>query len=92
MKKLFLDHPASVGESYAEHFVNAAGFGLLLGRAACACFIHALVPALFERTASRLVTQLHDRMVTNRRRRELETSEPGSATARQSKIHIGATQ
>jgi len=92
MKKLFLDHPASVGESYAEHFVHAAGFGLLLGRAACACFVHALVPALFERTASRLVARLHDRMVTNRRRREGEAVGPNPAAERQGKMAVGATQ
>lgn len=68
MRKLFLDHPASVGENYAEHFAHAGGFAALLGLAAIACLIHALVPCLFESTASRLVTRLHDRMVTNRRR------------------------
>lgn len=69
MRKLFLDHPASVGESYAEHFAHAGGFAALLGLAAIACLIHALVPCMFENTASRLVTRLHDRMVTNRQRR-----------------------
>lgn len=92
MKKLFLDHPASVGESYAEHFVHAAGFGALLARAACACFVHALVPALFERTASRLVAELHDRMVTNRRRREGGATGPNPAIEQQGKIHVRATQ
>lgn len=92
MNKLFLDHPASVGESYAQHFTHAAGFAMLLARAACACFIHALVPALFDRTASRLVTQLHDRMVINRRRRGGETGEADSAAARQSNMSAGATQ
>ncbi|MFZ5704828.1 MAG: DUF6356 family protein [Pseudomonadota bacterium] len=69
MKKLFLDHPASVGENYAEHFAHAASFAGLLGLAAVACLLHALVPCMCESTASGLVTRLHDRMVTNRRRR-----------------------
>lgn len=69
MRKLFLDHPASVGENYAEHFAHAGGFAVLLGLAAIVCLIHALVPCLFESTASRLVTRLHGRMVTNRQRK-----------------------
>jgi hypothetical protein len=36
--------------------------------ASLACLVHALLPFLFERTGSRAITQLHDRMVTNRQR------------------------
>jgi len=69
MKKLFTDHPASVGENYFEHLFAAARFsgGLLL--AALACLVHALLPFLFIKTASRLVTGLYQRMVTQRDRR-----------------------
>jgi hypothetical protein len=35
-------------------------------KASCACFVHALVPGLCERTGSRIITQLHSRMVSNR--------------------------
>jgi hypothetical protein len=35
-------------------------------KASCACFLHALVPGLCERTGSRIITQLHMRMVTDR--------------------------
>ncbi|MEM7170067.1 MAG: DUF6356 family protein [Pseudomonadota bacterium] len=67
-KKLFTDHPASVGESYGQHMAMAGSFGWRLLLASLACFAHALLPFLFEKTGSRAITQLHDRMVANRHR------------------------
>lgn len=64
----FLEHPRSVGESYGQHWCSAMSFALLLLACALACTVHAFVPGLFKTTASRLVTRLHDRMVTHRRR------------------------
>ena len=60
--RLFTDHPASVDESYMEHAVFAARFALTLFAAAAAALIHALIPALFEKTASRMVADLHHRL------------------------------
>lgn len=67
---LFLQHPRSVGESYFEHLTTALGFAGRLALAAAACFAHALVPAFFPRTASRIVADLHARMFANRRSRQ----------------------
>jgi hypothetical protein len=64
--RLFRDHPASVNESYLEHMAMAGSFGWAMLKASCACFVHALVPGLCERTGSRIITQLHNRMVSNR--------------------------
>ncbi|MGF1612254.1 MAG: DUF6356 family protein [Kiloniellales bacterium] len=69
VKRLFTDHPASVGETYSEHLVMAAGFGWRLVFAGLACFAHALLPFLFERTGSRTIAELHDSMVIKRSRR-----------------------
>jgi hypothetical protein len=66
--EVFLAHPRSVGESYAQHLAAALRFAALLGLAAAACFVHALVPALFTRSASRRVAELNTRMVQNRQR------------------------
>ncbi len=77
---LFRDHPASVGESYLEHLAAAAGFAFWLALAALACTIHALLPFIFERTGSRIIDRLHDRMVRNRRRRSLPAG-PGLTEA-----------
>ena len=65
---LFLDHPRSVNESYLEHQTHALKFSGSLLMAACACFVHALVPGLFQRTGSRMIERLHDEMVTHRKR------------------------
>lgn len=62
MNKLLLDHPRSVGESYFAHMRFAVGFSGGLLAAAFAAFVHALVPCLFERTASRIITELYGRM------------------------------
>ncbi|MEP3227521.1 MAG: DUF6356 family protein [Parasphingorhabdus sp.] len=64
--KVFTDHPQSVGETYAEHFVVASSFGLPMILAGLACLMHGIFPFLFEKTGSNLVKKLYDRMVTNR--------------------------
>ncbi|MFM5917935.1 MAG: DUF6356 family protein [Novosphingobium sp.] len=66
--ELFTDHPASVGESYAEHMVTASGFGLRMILAGLACMVHAFLPFLFVKTGSQQISGLYDRMVANRRR------------------------
>ena len=66
--RLFTDHPASVGESYAEHLVTASGFGLRMMLAGLACMVHALLPFLFVKTGSVQISTLHDKMLANRRR------------------------
>ena len=65
----FQAHPESVGESYFEHQRMAFGFSGALLKAALACFIHGLVPGLFQTTGSRTVNRLHERMVMQRMRR-----------------------
>lgn len=62
IRRLFLDHPESVNESYGEHARVAAGFGAAMLVGAMACFAHALVPALFKRTGSGTVKRLHARL------------------------------
>ena len=55
----FRDHPASVGETYPEHMAFAMRFGARLFCAGAAAFVHALIPALFETTASDTVKAIH---------------------------------
>ena len=72
----FSEHPEAVGETYWEHMGVASSFGWSMLRASMACFVHALLPFLFETTGSRTVTALHDRMVHNRVRTRPETATP----------------
>lgn len=57
----FTDHPASVDETYGEHFRFALGFSGTLFLAAGAALIHAILPFCFEKTASRIVARLYAR-------------------------------
>jgi hypothetical protein len=63
----FTEHPASLGESYLEHLGTALGFGSRMVLAGLACLMHGLLPFLFERTGSRVVTELHEQMIARRR-------------------------
>jgi len=68
LSSLFTEHPATVGETYGQHLVSAAGFSLRMLGAGVACLIHALLPFLFVRTGSNTIAKLHDRMIVNRSR------------------------
>ena len=82
LARAFTAHPASVGESYTQHLRMASGFALRMLLAAGACFIHALFPFLFERTGSRCIAELHERMVIARTRgRRMPTAEPAATAA-----------
>ena len=76
----FLAHPRAVNESYLEHQAVALSFSFELFAAACACFVHALVPGLFERTGSATVTRLQEQMVTKRVRRITPRTDAEDAT------------
>jgi hypothetical protein len=60
--RLFLSHPQTVDESYGEHFRFALGFAARLFGAGCAALIHAIIPCLFETTASRVIREMHERI------------------------------
>ncbi|AEG48985.1 hypothetical protein Sphch_1296 [Sphingobium chlorophenolicum L-1] len=66
-KRIFLDHPHQVGETYFEHLRAAGSFGTDMVVAGVACLVHAILPNLFTKTGSDAVARLHDRMVVNRR-------------------------
>lgn len=56
------DHPASVGETYFGHMRFAGWFASRLFLAGAAALIHAIVPALFETTASDHIRDLYRRI------------------------------
>ena len=58
IKKLFTEHPNSLGESYLEHLICAAGYGLRMIFAGFAAIIHSIFPFLFETTASDLAKEI----------------------------------
>jgi hypothetical protein len=64
--KLFLDHPRSLGMSWARHGAGAVRIGITMIGAGCACLVHAAVPRLFTETAGRTVADLHSHMLRRR--------------------------
>lgn len=58
MKRLFTEHPASVGETYGEHFVFATTTGLKMIRAGLACCAHGFLPFVCVTTGSRAIREL----------------------------------
>ncbi len=62
--RIFLDHPATVNESFLQHMRFALGFAMALLAAGGAALVHAFVPCLFEKTAGNIVRALHHRIET----------------------------
>jgi hypothetical protein len=52
LDRLFIAHPRAVNENYLAHAGVALRFALLLLGAGLAALMHAIIPALFETTAS----------------------------------------
>lgn len=59
MNNLLTKHLNNINETYFVHLGRALYFSLFLLIASVACFIHAIFPFLFERTASNLVNEVH---------------------------------
>lgn len=60
--RLFTAHPQSVDETYFEHLVFAGKFSAKLFAAGFCALIHAILPFTFEKTASRMINEMHHRM------------------------------
>ncbi len=60
--RLFLDHPRSLGMSWAGHAIGAIRIGAQLVVAGLACLVHAIVPGVFTETAGRTVTDMYGHM------------------------------
>lgn len=59
----FAEHPRSIGETYTEHLGVAARFGLTMVSGGIACLVHALCPAVFQRTGSSAIKRLYAEMI-----------------------------
>ena len=68
MANPIIRHLENVSESYGEHFAVASRFGLRMIAAGLACLVHAVMPFLFQRTASKAIRDLHGEMTERERR------------------------
>ncbi|MEH6646007.1 DUF6356 family protein [Sulfitobacter sp.] len=57
--RIFLEHPAKVDETFLEHMAFASKFACKLFLAGGAAFVHAIIPCLFEKTASTIIADLY---------------------------------
>ena len=67
LRRLFTDHPRSLGMSWVSHGLGAIGIGARMVGAGIACMVHAIVPALFTETAGKTVIKLHEHMAARKR-------------------------
>ncbi|GLQ19322.1 DUF6356 family protein [Algimonas porphyrae] len=77
--KIFTDHPADVGETYAQHMGVSMSFGFRMIIAGFGCILHGLFPFICTRTGSRMIERLNHEMCTHRDRRTRPDC-PGTAT------------
>ena len=57
--RLLTEHPATVGETYAQHLRFAFRFGGSMVIGGLACMVHGLLPFSFTTSGSRRVRRLH---------------------------------
>ena len=60
--RLFLEHPRSLGMTWAGHGIGAIAIGARLVGAGLACLVHAVVPGLFTQTAGKTITGMYDHL------------------------------
>jgi hypothetical protein len=64
--RLFLDHPRSLGMSWAGHGSGAFKVGFQLIGAGFAAIIHGVIPGIFGDTASGTVTRVYEHIQKTR--------------------------
>jgi Family of unknown function (DUF6356) len=67
MKRFFTEHPATVGETYGEHFAFAVAVGGRMVGGGLACMLHAVFPEFCKTTGSRTIRELALRLVPGNR-------------------------
>lgn len=58
--RLFVDHPRSLGMTWAGHGAGAVKIGTELIGAGCAAIVHAVIPGWFTDTAGKTVSRIYD--------------------------------
>jgi hypothetical protein len=62
MPNLFTRHPDALGETYTQHFGHALSYSGRMFLAGGAALIHAILPFLFEKTASNMIKAMYAEM------------------------------
>ena len=64
-----MEHLKDVGMTYFQHMRHAIYISILLFAAAACCLIHSVVPFVFEKTASTIITHLSDNVISRQTQR-----------------------
>lgn len=88
-RKAFTDHPASVNETYFEHFRVASHYSRELAGASLKALVHAFVPGLCCTSASEKIKELHGEVTTGSR---AELADAREAALRQAPMPDTANQ
>jgi Family of unknown function (DUF6356) len=72
LKDAFLAHPEALNETYGQHFGHAMSYAGRLFAASFCAFAHALLPFLFERTASNAIRTMYGEMTARSAARPVE--------------------
>ncbi len=67
LRRLFTEHPSSIGETYWQHLLHASAFAFRMIASGAACLLHAFLPFVFVNRASDAIIELHRSMVADRR-------------------------
>jgi hypothetical protein len=78
-QKAFTDHPATVDETYFEHFAVSTHYARELAGASMKAVVHAFVPGLCCTSASDKIKQLHGEVTTGARADAAEAAKLQSA-------------
>jgi hypothetical protein len=66
VRRLFTEHPHSLGMSWAEHGAGAVKISAELMGASLAALVHAAVPGWFTQTAGKTVTRIYEHIQSRR--------------------------
>jgi hypothetical protein len=66
LKRLFLDHPKTVDESYWQHFLFAGKFGVMMVWGGLGAILHALIPGICTTAGSDMIRALNRIVVEHR--------------------------
>jgi len=62
VKNIFTKHPNEVGETYVQHGFQAMRYSLTFLFLFVIALVHAILPFLFEKTASDIVCEMSEHM------------------------------
>ncbi len=74
-KRLFIDHPQTVDETYIEHFIFAGSFGLKMIWGGICALVHAVIPGLCITAGSEMIKTLNKAIIDQRDKKRAATGE-----------------